>query len=131
MTDDSIEKRNYKDEQLPLLKKIIWITNTKNCMKKNLLIELALFMVLPVTYGQSARSQVEDKRPNIVIILADDMGYSDMGMFGSEIKTPNLDELASKWGTLHQFLHTCQLLSYKVYAIIGARYAHQWFGCHG
>jgi hypothetical protein len=34
------------------------------------------------------------KRPNIVIILADDMGYSDMGMFGSEIKTPNLDAIA-------------------------------------
>jgi arylsulfatase len=35
------------------------------------------------------------RRPNIVIILGDDMGYSDMGSFGSEIKTPNLDSLAS------------------------------------
>jgi arylsulfatase A-like enzyme len=34
------------------------------------------------------------RRPNIVIILGDDMGYSDMGSFGSEIKTPNLDSLA-------------------------------------
>ncbi|MCU0292386.1 MAG: sulfatase-like hydrolase/transferase, partial [Thermoanaerobaculaceae bacterium] len=32
--------------------------------------------------------------PNIVIILGDDMGFSDMGAFGSEIKTPNLDSLA-------------------------------------
>jgi arylsulfatase len=36
----------------------------------------------------------QPKRPNIVIILGDDMGFSDMGSFGSEIKTPNLDSLA-------------------------------------
>jgi arylsulfatase A-like enzyme len=36
------------------------------------------------------------KRPNIVIILGDDLGFSDMGAFGSEIKTPNLDSLANE-----------------------------------
>ena len=34
-------------------------------------------------------------RPNIIVILVDDMGYSDIGCFGSEIRTPNLDSLAS------------------------------------
>ena len=34
------------------------------------------------------------RAPNIVIILGDDMGFSDMGSFGGEIKTPNLDSLA-------------------------------------
>jgi hypothetical protein len=34
------------------------------------------------------------KRPNIVLVLADDMGYSDIGAFGGEIETPNLDQLA-------------------------------------
>jgi hypothetical protein len=33
------------------------------------------------------------RRPNIVIILGDDLGYADMGAFGGEIKTPNLDSL--------------------------------------
>ncbi len=36
------------------------------------------------------------KRPNILLIVADDMGYSDLGCFGGEIKTPNLDALAAR-----------------------------------
>ena len=44
-----------------------------------------------------------DERPNIVIILADDMGYSDMGSFGGEIKTPNLDALANEGVRFTQF----------------------------
>jgi arylsulfatase len=42
-----------------------------------------------------AQAQAQAKRPNIVIILGDDMGYADMGSFGGEIRTPNLDSLAN------------------------------------
>jgi len=61
-------------------------------MKKNLLITSLLLLMMLVAYSQT--SQAQGKRPNVVIILADDMGYSDMGVFGSEIKTPNMDALA-------------------------------------
>ncbi len=37
------------------------------------------------------------KRPNFLIILADDMGFSDAGCYGGEISTPNIDRLASRW----------------------------------
>ncbi len=44
----------------------------------------------PLTEDQAA----QDPRPNILLIMADDMGYTDIGSFGSEIRTPNLDALA-------------------------------------
>lgn len=43
------------------------------------------------------------KRPNILLIVADDLGYSDLGAFGGEIKTPNLDSLAEAGVKLTQF----------------------------
>lgn len=46
---------------------------------------------------------MEGSRPNIVLILVDDMGYSDIGCFGSEISTPNLDALATKGMRMSQW----------------------------
>lgn len=37
---------------------------------------------------------MSSKRPNFLIILADDLGFSDVGCYGGEIKTPNIDKLA-------------------------------------
>lgn len=52
-----------------------------------------------------AGCQVSSKpgKPNIVVILADDMGYSDIGCFGGEIETPNLDRLAEQGLRFTQF----------------------------
>jgi arylsulfatase len=55
---------------------------------------MALAAGVCVLSGTSLFAQGPVKRPNIVVILGDDMGYSDMGSFGSEIRTPNLDALA-------------------------------------
>jgi len=42
-------------------------------------------------------------RPNIVIVMADDLGFSDIGCYGGEIKTPNLDQLAEHGLRFNQF----------------------------
>ncbi|RAJ10227.1 arylsulfatase [Arenibacter echinorum] len=48
----------------------------------------------------------EQNRPNIILIMADDMGYSDIGCYGGEIKTPNLDNLAANGLRFSQFYNT-------------------------
>lgn len=50
----------------------------------------------------------EGRRPNIVIVLADDMGYSDIGCYGGEIRTPHLDRLAASGVRMSQFYNTAR-----------------------
>jgi arylsulfatase len=49
-----------------------------------------------------------DQRPNVVLILADDLGYSDIGCYGGEIDTPNLDRLAAGGLRMSQFYNTAR-----------------------
>lgn len=50
----------------------------------------------------------EGKPPNIILILADDMGYSDLGCYGGEIQTPNLDRLAANGIRFSQFFNSAK-----------------------
>ena len=60
---------------------------------KNTIFPLAAFAV-PVGFAGCSQSKTADEsRPNIIIILADDMGYSDLGCYGGEVETPNIDRL--------------------------------------
>jgi arylsulfatase len=58
---------------------------------------------LTLLSGQLLAQKADSGRPNILIILADDMGYSDLGCYGSEIQTPNLDKLARNGVRFTQF----------------------------
>lgn len=55
---------------------------------------------------RSAAADNADKRPNIIVILADDLGYSDLGSYGGEIQTPHLDEMAMNGVRFTRFYNT-------------------------
>ena len=55
--------------------------------------------------AQQAQQAVPLKQPNILLIVADDLGYTDLGAFGSEITTDNLDDIAREGIRLTNF-HT-------------------------
>jgi arylsulfatase A-like enzyme len=64
------------------------------------------------------------KRPNVMVILADDLGYSDLGCYGGEIATPNLDRLAQGGLRFTQFYNTARCWPSRA-AILTGYYAQQ------
>ena len=66
------------------------------------LIAVAIFVTADIRSAQAA------DRPNVIFILADDAGFSDVGCFGSEIETPNLDALAAEGLRFTQFYNTAR-----------------------
>lgn len=63
-------------------------------------------------------------RPNIIVILADDMGFSDIGCYGSEIPTPNLDRLAAGGVRFTQFYNNARCCPTRASLLTGL-YSHQ------
>ncbi len=61
--------------------------------------EVTAILAIMMTFGLSVCIAADSPKgkPNILLIVADDMGYSDLGCFGGEINTPNIDALAA-WG---------------------------------
>ncbi len=72
-------------------------------------LKIALLVAAVVTgQVQSAFGSDSAKRPNVVVILADDLGYSDLGCYGSEIETPHLDSLAAGGLRFTSFYNTAR-----------------------
>ena len=71
-----------------------------------------------------ALSAAETAKPNIVVILVDDMGFSDLGCYGSEIPTPNLDALAAGGVRFTQFYNTARCCPTRA-ALLTGLYSHQ------
>ncbi|QOD61583.1 arylsulfatase [Polaribacter haliotis] len=73
---------------------------------------------------QHKEKTVEKSKPNIIVILADDMGFSDIGSYGGEIETPNLDALANNGIRYTQFYNTSRCCPTRASLLTGL-YPHQ------
>lgn len=87
-------------------------------MKRNR--DLLIFTSLACTFQVAAQAP----KPNIIVILADDMGYADLGCFGSEINTPNLDGLAANGLRFTQFYNAARSCPTRASLMTGL-YPHQ------
>ncbi len=87
--------------------------------KINLLLLSAWF-----AYQAPVAAQQVKNKPNFVIILADDLGFSDIGSFGSEIATPNLDKLASQGLKMTQFYNAARCCPTRA-ALLTGQYPHK------
>jgi arylsulfatase len=81
----------------------------------------ALSLVLTTSHATTA---AEGSRPNIVLIMSDDMGFSDLGCYGGEIETPNLDRLAAGGLRFTQFYNTARCCPTRASLLTGL-YPHQ------
>ncbi len=92
-------------------------------IKFRLFLLASLFMILFVSSSASQKSK-SSKKPNIILILVDDLGYSDLGCYGSEINTPNLDKMAANGLRYTNFYNTARCCPTRASLLTGL-YAHQ------
>ncbi len=93
-------------------------------MKNHYLKQISLALVASAAWATAIPVLAAPARPNIVLILADDLGYSDFGCFGSEIATPNIDRLAQSGVALTQFYNHARCCPTRA-ALLTGRYQHQ------
>jgi len=93
------------EEQLTIFENLGNFKLTKDICMRRMIFYSILSSIIFLLGG---KPDIIKKKPNIIIILADDMGYSDIGCFGSEIRTPNLDFLAKNGLRLTQFYNAAR-----------------------
>ena len=85
---------------------------------------------LPALLPALASAQQQATRPNIMLIVVDDMGYSDLGCFGGEVESPNLDALAASGMRFTQFYNSGRSCPSRAQLMTG-RYAQTHTGMSG
>ncbi len=85
---------------------------------------LASITLLPSCVVRPTEAVLVEKRPNILLIVADDLGYSDLGVYGGEISTPTLDQLAIEGGLQLTNFHAGPTCSPTRSMIMSGTYNH-------
>ncbi len=85
---------------------------------------LAGSWVAPLAGAEATEPAESKPRPNLLVIMSDDMGFSDLGCYGSEIATPNLDALAANGLRFTQFYNTARCCPTRA-ALLTGLYPHQ------
>ncbi|KMT66859.1 sulfatase-like hydrolase/transferase [Catenovulum maritimum] len=85
---------------------------------------LIYFLITVSTFNVSA----EQKRPNILVILSDDAGFTDLGSFGGEVETPNLDKLAAQGMRFSAFYSNARCSPTRASLLTGLDSAKVGFG---
>ncbi|WZO98158.1 arylsulfatase [Isosphaeraceae bacterium EP7] len=93
-------------------------------MSRSLTASLALVIAAASAGRALSAPPAAPARPNVVFILADDLGYSDLGSYGGEISTPNLDRLAANGVRFSQFYNTGRCWPSRA-ALLTGYYAQQ------
>ena len=82
--------------------------NTLPSMNRRIKLVLVILTLASPATPLAAESATPPAKPNILIILVDDMGYSDIGCYGGEIRTPNIDRLATGGMKFSQMYNTAK-----------------------
>ena len=83
-----------------------------------------VFVLLLAGLAYSTSPCRADDRPNIIVIMVDDMGWSDLGCYGGEIRTPNIDGLAGGGLRFTSFYNTARCCPTRASLLTGL-YPHQ------
>jgi arylsulfatase A-like enzyme len=98
MTDNTDEHSNVRGNGATMRRRDVLMSGSAIAAAR-----LAAAMTPAALGATSAMAQPAPPRPNIIFIVADDLGWKDVGFHGSDIKTPNIDKLAQDGARLEQF----------------------------
>jgi len=91
--------------------------------RTKLLLGLGIFLIIAFILFSSYKKIPVDSRPNIIYIMVDDMGYSDLGCYGGEVSTPNIDQLAANGIKLKKFYNNSRCCPTRASLLTG-QYPH-------
>ena len=98
--------------------------NTISYRRTHIFLRISSCLITSFFLSCLAHSTQAGEQPNIIVILSDDMGYSDIGCYGSEIETPTLDRLAHNGIQFTQFYNTGRCCPTRA-SLLSGLYPHQ------